>query len=421
MDLRHLIQRPRRRPSPNRKSLIIGTVEGFPATIIAHMIGGPFLTAYLLYLGATSDQVGLVLAIPPLANVIQIVIAMYMNRFENRRKALIIFSGTHRFLWVLTGLIPFVFPNEAWVLSYIIIYLFSFLFGAAGGVVWSSLISDFVPAQVRGRYFGIRNSLLWGSASISLLIGGQILERFNESIAFGILYIISAICVVWNVWMLIKFPNPPMERSLETDKFKKIAIPFKDSSFIRTVSFIAIFILLQNTAVPLFAFVMLDILNVSYQSISMITTVHLIVMMISFYYWGNLNARFATRRLIFWTLPILSLSCILWLGISVLPVLFILYLVHILLGIGIGGSNLLLFNYIIGDTPKPDRPMYIAVFHSLTGITGFIGPLLGGYIFKLIEEMPMWIQSYGVFTAVGLLMLLLTVFGINIFKDQKNV
>jgi MFS family permease len=418
MDLSQLI-RPRKKLSYNRASLRVATHEGFPAIVIVHLIGGPFLTAYLLYLGASSAQIGLALAIPPLANIVQIFIALYMHRFENRRRSLFIFASIHRIAWVLTGIIPFFFMQEQWVFTYIIIYFISFISASIGGVIWSSLIADIVPAQIRGRYFGIRNTLLWAVASLTLLIGGQILERFPGSVGFGILYSISAVCVIWNMVMLWKYPNPSFERSQELDKFKQLLIPFKDTLFIRAVLFISLFILLQNTAIPLFSYVMLDIMNVSIQWISVITTVHLIVMMISYYFWGNLNARYATRKLIFWTFPILSFSVLLWAGLSILPVLLVLFLIHILLGIGIGGSNLLLFNFIIGDTPKSDRPMYIAVFSALTGLTGFIGPLLGGYMYKMTIGLPYWVQSYGIFSGVGTLLMILTFIGTFIFRKGQ--
>ena len=146
---------------------------------------------------------------------------------------------------------------------------------------------------------------------------------------------------------------------------------------------------------------MLETLHISKWWITVITTVQMVVMMLSYYYWGTMNTRFATRTLLLWTLPIIALSCLLWAGIEILPVLLVLIGVHIALGFGTGGYNLLIFNFIIGDTPKADRPMYVAVFSALTGATGFIGPLLGGLIYKRVEDSPIWLQSYGVTFMIG--------------------
>jgi MFS family permease len=330
-----------------------------------------------------------------------------MQRFNNRRLLLTIFGVAHRAVWIATGLIPFTVPEELQVPVFIGMLLMSFLFASTGGMFWTSIIADMVPAQVRGRYFGIRNTIHWAVASISLLIGGQILERFNAETGFAVLYTISAICMIWNALELWRYPNPPFERSMESSSGALFFKPLRDSAYMKATIFISLFILLQNVAVPLFSYVMLEILHISKWWITVITTVQMVVMMISYYYWGTMNSRFATRTLLLWTLPIIALSCLLWAGIEIMPVIAVLIAVHIALGFGSGGYNLLVFNFIIGDTPKSDRPMYVAVFSALTGLTGFIGPLVGGFVYKRIEQSPLWLQSYGVSFVIGAALLIL--------------
>jgi MFS family permease len=397
----------RRVMSEQRKWLQIAVVEGIPATIIGNLLGGPILTAYLLYLGGNAEQVGLVMAIPPLANLAQILTAIYMQRIENRKLFMALFGTVHRFLWVATGLIPFLFPGDLQVPVFVAMYLLSFLSAQTCAVFWSSIIGDMVPPQVRGRYFGIRNTIHWAFASLSLLIGGQILQHFDEKHGFVIIYAASAVFMVWNAWELWRYPHLPFEKSAEASSAGRLLKPFKDRSFMTATLFLALFILVQNISVPLFSYVMLKTLQMSYWWVTVITTVQMIVMMISYYYWGNLNARFATKTLIMWSLPIIALSCLLWVGLAALPVLVVLIPVHILLGIGIGGYTMLAFNFMIGDTPKSDRPMYIAIFSALTGLTGFIGPLIGGTFYKWAQDGPFWIQSYGISFFTGIVLLIL--------------
>ncbi|BBH24842.1 MFS transporter [Paenibacillus baekrokdamisoli] len=394
--------------SDQRRGLLTSIMEGIPATIIGNLLGGPILTIFIVYLGGNSQEVGLALAIPALANMVQLVAAFYMQRFNNRRLLLTLFSVIHRILWVSTGLIPLFVSEDLRVTVFIGMFLLSFISASTGGVFWTSIIADMVPAQVRGRYFGIRNTIHWAVASISLLVGGQILEHFTEQTGFIILYGVSAVCTVWNALELRRYPNPPFERSKESSSAALFFKPMKDLSYMKATVFISIFILLQNIAVPLFSYVMLETLHISKWWITVITTVQMVVMMFSYYYWGTMNTRFATRTLLLWTLPVIALSCLLWAGIEILPVMLVLIAVHIALGFGTGGYNLLIFNFIIGDTPKADRPMYIAVFSALTGATGFIGPLIGGMIYKRIEDSPLWLQSYGVSFIIGAALLVLS-------------
>ncbi len=400
----------RKSGSKQRIGLQTAVLEGIPATIIGNILGGPILTAYLLYLNASSQAIGFVLAVPPLANILQLAAAFIMQRMENRKLWMALASIVHRTMWVLTGVIPFVLPDAYQVPVFIVMFLISFMNASFGGVVWASLVSDMVPAQVRGRYFGIRNTIHWAFASITLLLGGQILEQAaSQRAGFVILYGIAAVCTLWNAFELFKYPNPPFEKSSEKSGVSQLLRPVRDRSFMMATSFIALFILLQNIAVPLFSFVMLEVLDVSYTQLTVVTTVQMIVMMISYYFWGNLNARYRTITLLLWSLPILALSCLLWIGMEFLPVMVVLVLVHIALGIGQGGYNLLNFNFIIGDTPKADRPMYIGLFAALTGVTGFIGPLIGGAIYETIEGGSGWLMRYGVSFYTGLGMIALAV------------
>lgn len=398
----------RKHLSDQRRGLLTSITEGIPANIIANLLGGPILTIYVVYLGGTASDVGLVVAIPALANLVQLVAAFYIQRFTNRRLLLAVFAITHRTIWIATGLIPFFVTASLRVDVFIGMFLLSFVCASTSSVFWTSIIADMVPAQVRGRYFGIRNTIHWAVASVSLLIGGQILEQLDERTGFVLLYAVSAACTVWNAVELLRYPNLPFERSAASSSAALFGKPLRDAVYMKATVFIAAFILLQNIAVPLFSYVMLETLRLSKQWITVITTVQMVVTMFSYYYWGTMNARYATRTLLLWTLPIIAASCVLWAGIAILPVILVLVIVNVTLGVGLGGYNLLIFNFIIGDTPKSDRPMYVAVFSALTGMTGFIGPLLGGWIYKQIEDGAYWLQSYGVSAFIGIGLLVLT-------------
>ncbi|WP_308635884.1 MFS transporter [Paenibacillus silvisoli] len=404
----HLISVFRRKQmSDQRRGLLTSIMEGIPAVIIANLLGGPILTIYVVYLGGSASDVGLVMAIPALTNLVQLVVAFYIQRFNNRRLLLTIFGVTHRVLWVATGLIPFFVSKSLMVEVFIGLFLMSFISASASSIFWTSIVADMVPAQIRGRYFGIRNTIHWAVGSITLLVGGQILERMDDASGFLLLYVVSALCTVWNGIELWRYPNLPFEKSGASSSGALFLKPLRDAGYMKATLFIAVFILLQNMAVPLFSYVMLETLHISKWGITVITTVQMVTTMFSYYYWGNLNTKFDTRTLLLWALPIIAGACVLWVGIEFLPVLLVLTVVNIALGVGLGGYNLLVFNFIIGDTPKSDRPMYVAVFSALTGVTGFIGPLFGGWLYKRIEDSPYWLQSYGVSLFIGVALLLL--------------
>nr|WP_276311559.1 MFS transporter [Paenibacillus montanisoli] len=356
-------------------------------------------------MGATSAQIGFALAIPAFANLAQIFTAIVTHNVDNRRAYVLGYGVLYRLLWVLTGLIPFVLPQSYWVYTFIVLYLLSYLCSNIAGVIWASLIGDMVPAQVRGRYMGIRNMIVGGIGAAAVLVGGQLLEYFSKETGFIILYALAAVCMLWNGYHLFHYPNIPIEKSMESQKLKLLVKPLRDRSFRRASVFLALWIFLQNLAVPLFSYAMLDVIHVSIQWVSVITTIQMIVMMISYYVWGNLNAKYGTKRMLFWTLPIIAASCLCWGGIAWLPAIPVLIVVHILLGIGTGGFTQLTFNFTIEEAPGSERSIYVAVYAALTGFTGFLGPILGGEIYHKLTFMPAWLEQYGFSVFMGLALL----------------
>jgi MFS family permease len=405
--------------SNNRKYLWAATVEGVPAIIMMTLLGGPFMTGYLLFLGASSGQIGFVIAITTFVNILQIWMAYLIQKIRNRKWTFIFFASLHRILWAATGLIPLLLDKEWWVIAFIVLFTLAFLANSASVVVWTTLISDMVLAPVRGRYFGIRNTILNAIGSITLFIGGLVLDKYSGWSGFAILYIVVGICAVLNILAFLGYPNLPLEKSKESKFLPMLKKPLKDASYMKAVFFLAGWLLVQTITVPFFSYIMLKTLKISYQQVSIITVVQTVVMMMSFYIWGNLNARYGNKQLLFWTLPLIALSCLMWGGLAFLPTLVVLYAAHILLGLGVGGFNQLAFNYIIGDTPKSERPMFIAMYAAITGFATFLGPLLGGWVYGKLGGLPGWVEEYGVSVIVGLVLLLGLFIGRIVLREEK--
>nr|WP_229675671.1 MFS transporter [Saccharibacillus kuerlensis] len=401
--------RPKRKLSMQRQQLRNVTVEGIPAIVFQTLLAGPFLTGYLLYLGASASQIGFVLAITTFVNIAQVAVAFLIQRLEKRKKLFVTFGVVQRLIWGVTGLVPFLFDRSLWVAAFIVLYVAAFFANTVVTVLWTSIVSDLVPPAVRGRYFGMRNTIVNAVGSVTLFVGGIILDANPGGSGFLILYAIVWTCILINILVLIRFPDVPFERSAETKFIPMLRKPLHDVPFIKATAFLSFFLLLQTIVVPLYSYAMLDILGLSYKTVSTMTVVQTLCMMASFYAWGSLNARFSSKQLLYWTLPIVALSCMAWGLQAFLPVIAALVIVHMLLGVGIGGFNQLSFNFIIGDTPKRERPMFTAVYSAATGLMSFFGPLIGGQVYEWIADAPYWIQAYGVQMTVGTLLLVFSV------------
>ncbi|HIW34647.1 MAG TPA: MFS transporter [Candidatus Paenibacillus intestinavium] len=393
--------------SPYRKGMEMAVIEGIWAMLLLTMLSGPFLTAYLLYLGANSQQIGLVLAVPAIANLLQILSAMYMQRLKNRKRSFVLFASAHRLIGMMTGLIPFVFPKELWLTVFIIIFLLYSSINAFAGVIWTSLISDMVPGQLRGKYFGIRNVITSAVNSVGLYITGVIIDRYEGALGFNIMFILAGITVVMNIIYFTRYPNPEFEKPREMKVGTFVLRPFLDKIFFKGLLFLTIWTFIITMTHPFFSYVMLDVLGVRYQTVANLVILQTVASMLGFYICGQLSRRYSERTLLLSSLPFLAAASLLWGLLALLPQLLVLILIFICLGFGLGSYNQQIFIFMIGSSPKAERPIYIAVFSAITGLAGFLGPTIGGTIFKELKVFPLWIQQYGLFLMLGMVLLVL--------------
>jgi len=407
--------------STYRNGMNVAVVEGMWAMLLLTMLSGPFLTAYLLYLGANSKQIGIVLAIPALANLLQVLAAMYMQKLANRKRAFIIFTSTHRLIGLSTGLIPFIFPKDLWLTSFIAIFFIYAVVNAFAGVIWTSLISDMVPSQVRGKYFGIRNVITSAVNSAGLYITGIVIDAYPGALGFNIMFAIAAVTVVMNIIYFTKYPNPHFEKSEGMKLGTFVLRPFRDRIFFKGLVFLTLWTLVVTMTHPFFSYVMLDVLHVPYPTVANLVILQTVASMAGFYACGLLSRRFSERTLLLGALPFLAAAALLWSTLNFLPQLLVLIMIYALLGFGLGSYNQQIFIFMIGSSSKAERPIYIAVFSAITGIAGFIGPTLGGIVFEELKAYPLWMQEYGLFLLLGIILLALAVIVAPIvFRKPQN-
>src|SRR5580698_6036637 len=109
------------------------------------LLGGVFLTAFALRLGASEVQIGLLVATTPLASVVQLAGSWAIERTGRRKRICMIASWISRLLWVPILLVPLVCTGtsphrQIWYITVLLIV--SSLFGAIGGHAWLSWIKE---------------------------------------------------------------------------------------------------------------------------------------------------------------------------------------------------------------------------------------------------------------------------------------
>ncbi len=113
-----------------------------------------FLTGFTLYLGANAFQIGLLAAIPALLTSFGFLAGILVNQLKQRRTPTVLASGTARGLFFIPAIL-LLLNHKMGIGNFLI------LVGIVNGLLtiannmWIGWMSDLVPKDMRGRYFGI--------------------------------------------------------------------------------------------------------------------------------------------------------------------------------------------------------------------------------------------------------------------------
>ena len=362
-----------------KKSLRASYWDGVCASI---MIGltQDYLVPYALALKATVKQIGLLSCLPNLgAALIQLKSADITERLLSRKRITLISVFCQALTLLPILFIPY-FPkdNKPLILIFLVV-LFSG-FGALSLGPWSSWMSDHIPANKRGEYFGWRNRSLGAVAVLSALFAGIILQFYKDNVLFGFLIILifamAARFVSW--YFLARMYEPKFRHSHEARfSFPEFIKRARESNFARFVFFVAGLNFCVNLAAPFFAVFMLRDLRFSYLTYTILIITVPVTTLLLIQRWGRLADRVGNIRVLKFCACFIAGLPLPWL-ICRHPLF--LALIQILGGFAWSGFNLCVINFIFDSVSPAKRTRCFSYFNVINGFFICIGALIGGYL-----------------------------------------
>src|SRR5262245_28525099 len=203
---------PSRSPSDIRRGLAASVWEGAFAQAFITWTTGYLLMDFGRRLGADDFELGLLAALPVLAQVAQLWSAYLLESDPGRRRSFTTWTlVVARGLWVVPAAIAFAGHTDGALALYLVVVFVSAALHTAGAHGWQSWMRDLVPFSVRGRFFGFRGAVC---ALVALGVGvggGQLvhaLEERRRSLGFAAIFLCAAIAGV-GAWVAIRVQHHP--------------------------------------------------------------------------------------------------------------------------------------------------------------------------------------------------------------------
>lgn len=385
-----------------RRSLKASSIDGVFAAIFSNLTSGVLLSNFLVNLQASSFEIGILSAIPMLANIVQPFGAWWGDRFNSRLRYCSSIYFPARFIWVflLLGIALYsreIIDDRSMAIWTMVVVAISHLLGGLGSATWLSWMAALVPRQLRGRYFGIRNTAANLTNLMVVAIAGfwvanypsGELEGFAIALAVGIVAgFISMVCQ----WQMVDV-NPqgqltsnvegnstPDESLIVAQSESAIETIAKDRHFQIFLLYFSCWMFSLNLSAPFFNLYLLQDLSIDLSWVTLynsLTSAANLAFLIPFGRWSDAIGNripLVGMGLVMAGLPLLWLfvgtdSFSLWVG---LPLLYMLN------GGASAAIDLCINNLQIDISHHQHQAQYFGITAAISGISGALGTVVGG-------------------------------------------
>lgn len=371
-----------------RRGLRISVGEGVFATLYVTLAGGMFLTGLALYLGANSFQIALLTAIPALVTGFSFLAGILARRVGTRKWLFIGTAGLGRAVFVV--LVPLLLLQTKVSLSlFFAVVAVSSVLMTLAGTLWTSWMSELVPEERRGRFFGTRNAILGGIGVFIAYGAGRGMDFLksigHEQLGYGLAFGYAVLFGLASTILLFWQPEPGLRPRPKTGLRELFFGPLKEKQFRRLTIFLAAYFLTGTLASPFYLVHLLKNLEFPFATVGVYSIIGGVIGVPFQLFWGRMIDQFGSRPVAIFNFAFVGIMPWLWLLATPsfhLPI----WLDAVANGILWSGASLGLWNLLLELADNPARrESYFAIYTVVTGLCVFTAAMLSGVIAQALH------------------------------------
>jgi MFS family permease len=403
--------------------------DGMFANIFATLTGGVFLTGFALYLGMDDFMIGVVGSMPFIVPIFQVPASYLVEKTGKRKQVSCWAAALARAIWIpilIATLLPIASVSIKLLIILSLIFL-SYTFVSVSYVSWLSWMSEIVPEEIRGRFFGTRNMLCGFTGMIAMVVFGTLLDNLNgharvgSPLGFGITFISAVFFGIVSLRFLNRISEPPQaNRSAHAITLASIIyLPFKEDNFRKFLTYALLWGFSVNFASPFFTLYFLRDLRFSYGFVAILGMLSAFADMMGMRLWGRISDRVKNKAVIQLTSWVAVFLPLAW--VSARPEsVAIPIILHVVGGGFWAGINLCTNNFLLRISPLENRASFISIYNIIAGIGSAAGPILSGFVLKSLSVVDLSLFSWKVLP-IHVIFIASTLFRLLSFQFYKSV
>ena len=354
---------------------------------IANGVWLTYLSVFAVRLGASTQWLGVLAALPALVNMIWAIPSARIVERAPRRLPLVLRVGfLQRLAWLGVALVPFLFREQASVFAVVFIAGLTTIPAATSTVAFTSMMADLIPPQDRARVVSIRSVLLSATTTLTVLACGPILDALPFPVSYQVVFGFSFLAAMMSLRYVARL-HVPEEVSVAHRERPKAWSTTSIRNAIREVTAAKPFVnyvvssLIFHWGIyfPMALYSIYRVRNLGATDtwIGLLTMVDSVMTIVFYIVWGRLATKWGNRRvLIIGAFGMVAFPVLTGLATS-LPMLLI---PSFIAGIFTPAFNLAAFNEMLAVSPEAHRPRFIAIYTSAVNAAAFVAPLAGSYL-----------------------------------------
>jgi MFS family permease len=357
------------------------------ASLTGSLYSGVILVGLALALGAPPIIIGVLAAVPFIAQAAQLPAIALVERLRQRKRIALGALTVARALILGLAIIPLVPPGAAQIALLLGAQLGVAVLNSISGCAVNSWLHQLVPPERLGAFFS--RKLFWATtmACAGTFVAGMIVDHWtfgSRLWAYSTSFAGAAVAGFVSTWYLHKVPEPPMTHAgPAVSVVAKILSPFRDPRFRRVLIYLAAWNAACNVAAPFITVYLMRQLGLTLGAVTTLWVASQIANALTLYAWGRLSDRLTNKAILAVALPAYFASLVALVYVTApatddgVPMVA-LYMIHVLMGCASAGIGLATGNMSLKLAPAGQGTAYLGATSLVGSVMGGLAPIVGG-------------------------------------------
>jgi MFS family permease len=343
-----------------------------------------YVTLYILALGATSAQVGLMSSFSSLASALLLLPGAFLvERYGRRKEFTMAFGGgVARLAILVMALLPIIVRGSAIVWLAIALSVTRDSFGNLSFPGWVSVTADIVPMEGRGRFFASRNFIMGITGMLAILLVGELITRTSIPLGYQIALGLAFVLGMASTFSFGHMHDPkgsfaPAQAAGSLSPRTIIRDMIAHPYFLALSLVMAFWNFSLNIAGPFFNVYMVENLKFTASMVGIVSIVSSVTGLLIQRRVGHLSDRWGPRKVQMIFMFLIPFMPFAW--------LFVTQFWHVIVlnsfsGVLWGAFNLVSFNFLLSLTPDAQRARFSAFYQILVMLALAGGAAVGAWV-----------------------------------------